>query len=186
MSTKTKRAALYVRVSTDHQTVENQISELRQVAERRSWEVVETYRRTDQRLTGKIGVWPHVGFADFRRAPRTAFVISALLMPISARWRSSKDRSSHSARRASRHFSMARATPASSVNKLPGARLACKEPDEKLPPSISTPNLVVSEEEESGRGYPKAAGMYAHRVRSFDSPMTVETAERPPRQIAGR
>jgi len=29
-----KRSALYVRVSTDHQSVENQIRELRQVAER--------------------------------------------------------------------------------------------------------------------------------------------------------
>ena len=38
-----KRAAIYVRVSTDHQTVENQIRELRQVAERRGWEVVEVY-----------------------------------------------------------------------------------------------------------------------------------------------
>jgi predicted transcriptional regulator len=32
-----------VRVSTDSQTVENQIRELRQVAERRGWKVVETY-----------------------------------------------------------------------------------------------------------------------------------------------
>jgi DNA invertase Pin-like site-specific DNA recombinase len=31
-------------VSTDHQTVENQIRELSQVAERRGWEVVEIYR----------------------------------------------------------------------------------------------------------------------------------------------
>jgi DNA invertase Pin-like site-specific DNA recombinase len=38
-----KRAALYVRVSTDAQTVENQIRELRQVAERRGWDVVEVY-----------------------------------------------------------------------------------------------------------------------------------------------
>jgi DNA invertase Pin-like site-specific DNA recombinase len=38
-----KRAALYVRVSTDSQTVENQIRELRQVAERRGWDVVEVY-----------------------------------------------------------------------------------------------------------------------------------------------
>jgi DNA invertase Pin-like site-specific DNA recombinase len=38
-----KRAAIYVRVSTDHQTVENQIRDLRQVAERRGWEVVEVY-----------------------------------------------------------------------------------------------------------------------------------------------
>ena len=38
-----KRAALYVRVSTDAQTVENQIRELRQVAKRRGWEVIEVY-----------------------------------------------------------------------------------------------------------------------------------------------
>ena len=41
MSKAMKRAALYVRVSTDHQSVENQIRELRQVAERRGWQVVE-------------------------------------------------------------------------------------------------------------------------------------------------
>jgi DNA invertase Pin-like site-specific DNA recombinase len=34
-----KRAAIYVRVSTDKQTVENQLRELRQIAERRGWEV---------------------------------------------------------------------------------------------------------------------------------------------------
>jgi DNA invertase Pin-like site-specific DNA recombinase len=39
----TKRAAIYVRVSTDKQTVENQLRELRQIAERRGWEVVEEY-----------------------------------------------------------------------------------------------------------------------------------------------
>jgi DNA invertase Pin-like site-specific DNA recombinase len=38
-----KRAALYVRVSTDAQTVENQLRELRQVAERRGWEVIQVY-----------------------------------------------------------------------------------------------------------------------------------------------
>jgi DNA invertase Pin-like site-specific DNA recombinase len=38
-----KRAAIYVRVSTDRQTVENQIRELRQIAERRGWEVVKEY-----------------------------------------------------------------------------------------------------------------------------------------------
>jgi DNA invertase Pin-like site-specific DNA recombinase len=35
---------LYVRVSTDAQTVENQIAELSRVAERRGWEIVEIYR----------------------------------------------------------------------------------------------------------------------------------------------
>jgi DNA invertase Pin-like site-specific DNA recombinase len=38
-----KRAAIYVRVSTDKQTVENQMRELRQIAERRGWEVVREY-----------------------------------------------------------------------------------------------------------------------------------------------
>src|SRR5262249_60785694 len=49
----TKRAALYVRVSTDAQTVENQISELRQVAGRRGWDVVEVY--SDAGMSGAKG-----------------------------------------------------------------------------------------------------------------------------------
>jgi DNA invertase Pin-like site-specific DNA recombinase len=52
MSAK-KRAALYVRVSTDQQTVENQTRELRQVAERRGWEVVEVY--SDAGISGAKG-----------------------------------------------------------------------------------------------------------------------------------
>src|SRR6516164_9894369 len=55
-----KRAALYVRVSTDAQTVENQISELRQVAGRRGWDVVEVY--SDAGMSGARGrngrAWP--------------------------------------------------------------------------------------------------------------------------------
>ena len=38
-----KKAAIYVRVSTDKQTVENQLRELRQIAERRGWEVLREY-----------------------------------------------------------------------------------------------------------------------------------------------
>jgi DNA invertase Pin-like site-specific DNA recombinase len=38
-----KRAAIYVRVSTDKQTIKNQLRELRQVAERRGWEVVHEH-----------------------------------------------------------------------------------------------------------------------------------------------
>jgi predicted site-specific integrase-resolvase len=41
--TRSSRAALYLRVSTDKQTVQNQELQLRQVAERRGWEVVEVY-----------------------------------------------------------------------------------------------------------------------------------------------
>jgi DNA invertase Pin-like site-specific DNA recombinase len=50
---KAKRAALYVRVSTDSQTVENQIRELRQVAERRGWEVIGVYN--DAGISGARG-----------------------------------------------------------------------------------------------------------------------------------
>jgi len=38
-----KRAAIYVRVSTDRQTIENQLRELRQIAERRGWEVADEH-----------------------------------------------------------------------------------------------------------------------------------------------
>jgi DNA invertase Pin-like site-specific DNA recombinase len=48
-----KRAAIYVRVSTDKQTVENQVRELRQIAERRGWEVVEQYQ--DAGISGSKG-----------------------------------------------------------------------------------------------------------------------------------
>src|SRR6267143_4824940 len=48
-----KRAALYLRVSTDKQTVENQEIQLRQVAERRGWEVVEVYN--DAGISGSKG-----------------------------------------------------------------------------------------------------------------------------------
>jgi DNA invertase Pin-like site-specific DNA recombinase len=39
-----KRAALYVRVSTDRQTVENQIAALSKVASARGWQIVATFR----------------------------------------------------------------------------------------------------------------------------------------------
>ena len=48
-----KRAAIYVRVSTDKQTVENQIRALREIAERRGWEVVEEYH--DAGISGAKG-----------------------------------------------------------------------------------------------------------------------------------
>jgi DNA invertase Pin-like site-specific DNA recombinase len=54
-----KRAAIYVRVSTDKQTVENQLRELRQIAERRGWEVVEQY--SDAGISGSKGRDGHPG-----------------------------------------------------------------------------------------------------------------------------
>jgi DNA invertase Pin-like site-specific DNA recombinase len=48
-----KRAALYVRVSTDRQTVENQIAALSKVAEARGWQIVETF--SDAGISGAKG-----------------------------------------------------------------------------------------------------------------------------------
>jgi len=53
MQETVRRAAIYVRVSTDHQTVENQLAALQQVAERRGWQVVETY--SDAGISGAKG-----------------------------------------------------------------------------------------------------------------------------------
>jgi DNA invertase Pin-like site-specific DNA recombinase len=48
-----KRVALYARVSTDGQSVENQLRELRVVAERHGWEVVGEF--TDKGISGAKG-----------------------------------------------------------------------------------------------------------------------------------
>src|SRR5258708_14674160 len=48
-----RRVALYTRVSTDNQTTENQERELRQIAERRGWDVVHVY--TDNGISGAKG-----------------------------------------------------------------------------------------------------------------------------------
>jgi len=71
---KQKRAALYVRVSTDSQTVENQIRELSQVAERRGWQVVEVYR--DAGISGAKGRDQRPGLdAMLKEASRRKFDI---------------------------------------------------------------------------------------------------------------
>jgi DNA invertase Pin-like site-specific DNA recombinase len=48
-----KRAAIYVRVSTDKQTIEKQLRELRQIAERRGWEIIQEYH--DAGISGSKG-----------------------------------------------------------------------------------------------------------------------------------
>ncbi len=52
-STKPLRAALYARVSTDRQSTENQLLELRQAAERLGWEVVGEF--VDKGISGAKG-----------------------------------------------------------------------------------------------------------------------------------
>jgi DNA invertase Pin-like site-specific DNA recombinase len=53
MASKAHRAALYLRVSTDDQTVENQRSDLHKLAELRGWNVVATYE--DAGISGAKG-----------------------------------------------------------------------------------------------------------------------------------
>jgi DNA invertase Pin-like site-specific DNA recombinase len=48
-----KRAALYLRVSTDKQTTDNQERDLREVAERAGWEITAVYR--DEGISGSKG-----------------------------------------------------------------------------------------------------------------------------------
>jgi DNA invertase Pin-like site-specific DNA recombinase len=48
-----KRVALYVRVSTDGQTVQNQLGELHNVADRHGWQIVHTY--ADEGISGTKG-----------------------------------------------------------------------------------------------------------------------------------
>jgi DNA invertase Pin-like site-specific DNA recombinase len=70
--TKTKRAALYVRVSTDRQTVENQIAALTKVAEARGWQIVETF--SDVGISGAKTREDRPGLDDLlKRAQRREF-----------------------------------------------------------------------------------------------------------------
>jgi DNA invertase Pin-like site-specific DNA recombinase len=53
MNTKPKRAVLYLRVSTDRQTVQNQREALTAIAERRDWQIVGEYN--DAGISGAKG-----------------------------------------------------------------------------------------------------------------------------------
>ncbi len=72
MARTTQRAAIYTRVSTDAQTIQNQLQALRQVAERRGWEVVEVY--TDAGISGAKGRTGRPGLdAMLKEASRRKF-----------------------------------------------------------------------------------------------------------------
>jgi DNA invertase Pin-like site-specific DNA recombinase len=60
MASKAKRAAIYLRVSTTGQTVENQRRELEQIAERRGWTVAGVYE--DAGISGAKGRDQRPGF----------------------------------------------------------------------------------------------------------------------------
>ena len=57
---KGRRVAIYARVSTDGQAVENQLAELQRVVTRHDWEVVATY--TDEGVSGAKGREKRPGF----------------------------------------------------------------------------------------------------------------------------
>ena len=57
---KRKRVALYVRVSTDGQTVDNQLRELRAAARRHGWQTAEIFR--DEGISGAKGRDKRPGF----------------------------------------------------------------------------------------------------------------------------
>ena len=61
-----KRVALYVRVSTDHQSVRNQEIELQVVAERHGWTVVTVFK--DQGISGAKGRDQRPGFDKLLKA----------------------------------------------------------------------------------------------------------------------
>ncbi len=60
MAGMAKRVAIYARVSTDGQTVDNQLAELRTVADRHGWEVVTTH--VDEGVSGAKGRERRPGF----------------------------------------------------------------------------------------------------------------------------
>ncbi len=67
-----KRAALYVRVSTDRQTVENQIAKLTEIATARGWQIVATF--DDAGISGAKGRQDRPGLdALLKEAQRGAF-----------------------------------------------------------------------------------------------------------------
>lgn len=66
------RAAIYGRVSTDGQTVNNQLSELRMVAERNGWQIVQEF--VDQGIIGAKGREQRPAFDTlWKRATRREF-----------------------------------------------------------------------------------------------------------------
>src|SRR4029078_3425327 len=68
----TRRAALYVGVSTDRQTVENQVAKLTEVAKARGWQIVATF--TDAGISGAEGREECPGLDELlRQAQRGSF-----------------------------------------------------------------------------------------------------------------
>lgn len=63
---KTKRTAIYARVSTTHQSLDNQLNELRLAAERHGWNVVAEF--TDLGVSGAKGREARIGYDGLLKA----------------------------------------------------------------------------------------------------------------------
>lgn len=61
-----KRAAIYLRVSTDHQTIENQLLILKEVAIRSGWDVIHVF--ADEGISGAKGREKRPGYDGLLRA----------------------------------------------------------------------------------------------------------------------
>ena len=70
----TKRVAIYTRVSTDGQTVSNQLRELRAVAKRHGWRVVKEFN--DKGISGANGREKRPGFDALCTGAQSAFVLA--------------------------------------------------------------------------------------------------------------
>ena len=70
-----KKAAIYLRVSTDEQTTDNQERALREVAARSGNEIVAVYR--DEGISGSKGRDKRPGFDAITRMPAAASSISS-------------------------------------------------------------------------------------------------------------
>jgi len=70
--TRRRRVALYARVSTSHQTVENQLAELREIAHRQGWSIVAEL--SDEGISGSKGRDKRPAFDQLlKRATRREF-----------------------------------------------------------------------------------------------------------------
>ena len=71
-ASRTRRAALYTRVSTDRQTAENQVAKLTEIAQARGWQIVATF--TDAGISGAKGRKDRPGLDDMlKQAQRGTF-----------------------------------------------------------------------------------------------------------------
>ena len=72
MDRRPRRIALYARVSTSHQTVENQLAELREIAHRQGWSIVAEL--SDEGISGSKGRDKRPAFDQLlKRATRREF-----------------------------------------------------------------------------------------------------------------